>query len=204
MVPGLPRVVVQLFLEHPRPPLMQSSLPPGHHENHLIWVYLSLMAPLELNLVSEHLWPPLTWSSPSGLFREPSDLSELDPNSPLWLHANFPLELFLRKSMLYCILCIYCTLFTFHITFHSPMSYSANIQIFLPDCFNYRLSPIIIMMFKFIVLYSNIVWLLFNYCSLFWSMEMYSRISIPKLVNFTCNFKSINIIQYKIPLLPSA
>ncbi len=45
-VPWLPRVVFQLSLEHLWPLLTRSSLLPGYYENHLIWVDLSLMAPL--------------------------------------------------------------------------------------------------------------------------------------------------------------
>jgi hypothetical protein len=42
-VPWLPRVVLQLSLEHLWPPLTMPRLPSGHHESHLMWIVGLLM-----------------------------------------------------------------------------------------------------------------------------------------------------------------
>jgi hypothetical protein len=71
--------------------LLWSSLLPDHHI-HLIWVDLSLMAPLELSLVFECLWPLLTRSClNTWLSQEPSDLSELNLDNPSWPSCRFSL-----------------------------------------------------------------------------------------------------------------
>ncbi len=78
--------------------LTRSSLLLGHYENHLIWVDAILMALLELSLVIECFWPLLTQSSlPAYLSQE--NLIWLDSiwTVPLGLHADFPLELLLRR-----------------------------------------------------------------------------------------------------------
>jgi hypothetical protein len=52
----------------------------GLHKNHLVWVDSNLLAPLGC------YEPPLTLLSlPAHLSQEPSDLSELNPDSPFWL-----------------------------------------------------------------------------------------------------------------------
>jgi hypothetical protein len=69
-VPWLPRVVFKLSLEHLWPPLTRSRLLSGHHENHLTWMDLSLMALLEL----AWFWVPLATSH------------EVQP--PVWVFRN--------------------------------------------------------------------------------------------------------------------
>ncbi len=110
------RVVFQLALKCLWPSLTMSSLPPGHHENHLIWVDSSLLASLELAqfrapLATSHEVQPPAWMS-----REPSDLSGLDPDSSLWLSVkkNPPPECLLRWSRIYY-LCALLYIFAFQL-----------------------------------------------------------------------------------------
>jgi hypothetical protein len=138
----------------------------NYYKNHLIWVNLSLVVPLEVKLSFECFWPPLTQSSlPAWLYWEPSDLSGLDPDSPPWTSCSFSLWASYRAVYAYCILCIYCILFTFCCTFWFPMIHSAFDQIFLltvsttHDC---QLSS-----------------LLFDYCSFFWYWICTPGILIP-------------------------
>ncbi len=65
---GFLEIFFQPSLEHFWPPFTRSSLPPGHHENHLIWVDSSFMAPPWASLVlsalaaSQDIQPPV-WLS---------------------------------------------------------------------------------------------------------------------------------------------
>ncbi len=78
-----PKVVFQLSLQASLA-AFNTVLPPARpSQNHLIWVDLSLMAPLGLCWVIECCWSLLTQSSslPTWLSRESSDLSGLDSDS---------------------------------------------------------------------------------------------------------------------------
>ncbi len=93
-------------------PIFGPASPPSHHENHLIWVDSSPIAPLSC------FWPLLTWLSlPVWLSREPSELNGLNSDSPPWLAwkvpLEFPLESFLGQSLhvdIYCTLLKFCTI----------------------------------------------------------------------------------------------
>jgi hypothetical protein len=85
---------------------MQSSRLPGHHKNHLILVDSSMMAPpwgsstLSVFLPSQH-------SSPAPCLTVPITFwSEWTPFEQIFL-----MSFLIGRSMLYCILCIYCILF---------------------------------------------------------------------------------------------
>jgi hypothetical protein len=107
-VPWLLRVVFQLSLECLWTPLTWSSLSPGHHENHLIWVSSSLVALLELSIFFQCLYPP-----PHGSTASPPNCPEnhliWDSNQtvPLGLLEDFLLELPFRTvyALLYIVCC---------------------------------------------------------------------------------------------------
>ncbi len=133
---------------HPCWPLAQSQL--YHFKNHPIWADMSLMALLELSLAFKCLWPPLMWSSPPAwLCGEPSDLIGLNSDSPPLPSCRFsPWDSFLDGEYLFCIVHL-LYMFTFCIKFFFPMIHSAIIWIFMFDCFNNWLLPIIVTLFNY-------------------------------------------------------
>jgi hypothetical protein len=86
------------------------SLQPGHHEDHLIWVDSSPLAPIELAWFWVPLAACLNVQPPVWPFWEPSDLSGLNQNSLPWLAVLFPLcvSLWGRWCTVYYLWCIYC------------------------------------------------------------------------------------------------
>ncbi len=113
-------VSLELFSNSPLsawPALTRSSLPPGHNENHLVWVHISLVALIEVK-------PPV-W-----LFWEPSDLSGLTHNSPPWLGVKFPLSVFLGQltyTIFYCTYILHFDLLQFFFSSFSPIL-SSNVK----------------------------------------------------------------------------
>jgi hypothetical protein len=147
-IPWLPGVVFQLSLWVPLATINAVQPTAWPSWEHLIWVY-SPYGPLELSLVLSVLKPP-PHSGPASTPDCPKkhliwvDLIRI---CPLGFRADFPLELLLDWSMLYCILCICCMgilLYSAMMSSHSVLQWfdstlfdsfcSFILQI---DCFDY-------------------------------------------------------------------
>jgi hypothetical protein len=114
-----------------------SSLPPGHQENHLVWVYLCLMAPLSYL----SFWVPFGRISQS----QASCLTVLRPilnrTVPPWLAEKSPLSVFLGRSM-YIIHFVLIVYFAFWLKFCFFVQSNLSIQILVLVVFQF--SPLVI------------------------------------------------------------
>ncbi len=128
----------------------RSSLPPDYHENHLIWVDLSLKAPFELPLATAHLVQPpgpawlseshLIWVDWIAVFSLPFDFMQSVPLSSLWAS-------FVGRSLfiVYALIVYYLHSATLFHSFYL-IQYCLILIVHLP--------------------------FFFNYCSLFWSRNV--------------------------------
>ncbi len=176
------------------PPLTQSSLPPGHHENHLIWVDSSLMAHLERGLVFLSAIDHRS-CGPASLpdCCEPSDLRASIQTVLLGLHADFSFELSLGWYTLveYCAFIVYCLHFALQSVFQWLIL--QLLEYFCSTVWQLIIADIIsIVQFNYFLLdYSSFT---VSLLSLFWSWKCIPGIwSLTEVTN-TCNLDSINII----------
>ncbi len=120
--PGFLKYFCDFALECFRPLLIQSSIQPSHHENHLIWVDSSLKAPFELALLCA--FGRFSWGGPAScltLWR--TIWSEWTPfgKSPLTL-CNFSLSFLEQFLYVYTVHLLYIRFLTQLNDFHSVWS----------------------------------------------------------------------------------
>ncbi len=160
------------------PPLTLSSLPPGHHENHLICV------PPLTHLVFEHLWPPLT---------RYSLLSDCPKNHLIWVDSIRAVLLGLWK---FSPLTAFLGWFTYIV--HWAFLYvSHSISIKFLSMFIWIFNSTVHLWINF-----QFSTKLFDDCSFFWSWKCIPGISIPLWSNHVITIFSLSY-KYKTHLLPS-
>jgi hypothetical protein len=153
-----------------RTPLTWTSLPPGYHKNHLIWVHSSLIVFFELGLrllVSDNKdQPPLP-------DREPSNLGGLDQDDPPWLCAICPLSVsrfptnpsyshlnitrlkwrfYWLYGLFYCLYCVLYIVHLFCISIHSISFWDSVIQIFFVELFVLDCCQLLLLLFIILIL----------------------------------------------------
>ncbi len=144
---------------------MRYSLLPGHHENHLIWVDSSLIAPLELALSFECLFFACLSTRPSSRLTVPRTIwSEFtgSDRSPLAC-SKILLECLLRKL----------TYIYYAFIAYSALQLTSVFLFFVQSNLQSKCS------FQLTCSSRVIVQSLFNYCSVFWSWKSIACILIP-------------------------
>ncbi len=176
--PWLSRVVFQLSPERLWSLLMQTSLPPDHEKNHLIWMDSSLMAPLELSLVLS------VFGHRSYGPASPPDCPE---NHLIWVDSIWTVPLYHHAGSFKNGLCLLFIILLLHIV------YIPWHILILFNHFKNWLFLIINALFNFIVSHLILVWLFDsgtgNVLQVFRSWN--------KEVTISCNIGSINIITHK-------